>query len=93
MPLPSERATEVVQNRQETYGHPGPIYDFVAEMWNLWLGVEGTEEVIRTIDSTDVAMMLALMKIGRQRMKKNDDNLTDVCGYMNVYEMVRDYES
>ena len=86
--LPSERATTVVKERGESYGHPGPIHADVAVLWNLWLGVEG-DEVIRPVDESDVAIMLMLLKVARQKWRANEDNLTDICGYADVHEMVR----
>lgn len=89
MPSPSERATEIVKQRGEQYGSPTPIAATTAELWNAWLGVEGTDEVIHTIEPLDVEMMMALHKIARQRHRHQDDNLTDICGYINVYDKVR----
>lgn len=90
--LPSVRATKIVEQRQGQYGHPGDIYEDVAKMWNIWLRIEGTEEVIAPIQATDVAMMQALLKICRERSKHLEDNEDDVCGYMNVRRMIRDWE-
>jgi len=66
---------------------------WVAEAWNHWLSIPGADEVNRIINPTDVAMMMALLKMGRELMgKRNEENPTDICGFMDVYEMVRDYE-
>lgn len=87
--LPSERATEVVKERGKTYGSPSPIAVTTSLLWNGWLYIDGTEEVIHPISPTDVEMMMALHKIARERHSHVDDNLTDICGYINVYDVVR----
>jgi Domain of unknown function (DUF6378) len=90
MASPSERATEVVKDRGTTYGDPTPIAETAAAFWNEWLRVIGTEEVIRPIDATDVQMMMALHKVARERHSELEDNLTDICGYVNIYERAKE---
>lgn len=82
MALPSERATEVVKERGTEYGHPYPIFSVTAELWSAWL----TDR--RQINPEDVPIMMAMHKLARERQRPKDDNITDVCGYMNTYEMM-----
>lgn len=81
--LPSERATEVVNQRQGQYGHPGPIYKRWIDMVNL---IEGTH-----IPHEHGALLLILLKIAREYSNPYEDNITDIAGYANVYEMVKEY--
>ena len=89
MPLPSERATEVVKARGESYGDPNVHYARVADFWNSYLSIAGVTDpdgVLRMIKPEDVAMMMVLFKVGRESHKLNEDNRTDICGWTNVYE-------
>ncbi len=87
MPLPSERATEIVKgDRAKKYGDPTPIAKTAAELWNVWLG---PPETLRHIEATDVQMMMALHKVARERHAPQEDNLTDICGYVNIYERTK----
>jgi Domain of unknown function (DUF6378) len=90
--LASERATEVVKGRAaQQYGDPTPIAETAAEFWNTWLSAgTGVDEVIRPIEASDVEMMMALHKVARERHAPGEDNLTDICGYTNIYETVKE---
>jgi hypothetical protein len=86
---PSIRATEIVQQRRESYGNPNVHYARVAEFWNTWLSIPGVtdpEGIIRTISPEDIGMMMVLFKVGRESHKQQEDNRTDICGWTNVYE-------
>ena len=82
--LPSERATQVVKERAaKQYGDPTPIATTAAYLWNNWLDTE-------IIHPSDVQMMMALHKVARERHAPQEDNLTDICGYINIYERVKE---
>lgn len=81
--LPSERATEIVKgDRAIRYGNPTPIAITASELWSDWLGVKVTP--------TDVQMMMALHKVAREKHAPQEDNLTDICGYVNIYERTKE---
>ena len=81
--LPSERATAVVKDRAaKQYGDPTPIATLAALLWSDWLGIR-----VRPID---VQMMMALHKVARERHAPQEDNLTDICGYINIYERTKE---
>ena len=69
-------ATLVGGERAEAYGDMHANMQRVAEMWSSYLGVEG---VIR---GTDVAVMMAILKICRIRTGSHQqDNFIDLVGY------------
>jgi len=35
-------------------------------------------------------MMMALHKVARERHAPQEDNLTDICGYINIYERTKE---
>lgn len=83
MKTPSERATQVVKDRGKTRGDPTPIAIATAIMWGGYLG--------RAMSPEDVAMLNLLQKVAREKYGKSDpDNLTDIAGWADVYEMVKE---
>lgn len=64
----------VQQDRQATHGKPEDSFRRIAELWSAYLGY--------TVDSADVAAMMALLKIARIASNpKNADNWVDLAGY------------
>lgn len=64
----------VVGDREQDYGSPESNFGRVAEFWTTYLGKEVTP--------TDVAAMLALLKIARIASgHAKDDNWVDLAGY------------
>ena len=82
--LPSELATKIVKaDRAKKYGDPTPIAETAAALWNNWLGTH-------QITATDVQMMMALHKVARERHAPQEDNTTDICGYVNIYSRTKE---
>lgn len=66
--------TCVVGDREQDYGSPETNFGRIAEFWTTYLGKEVTP--------TDVAAMLALLKIARIASgHAKDDNWVDLAGY------------
>jgi hypothetical protein len=87
--LPSERATEIVKgSRRQVYGPPRPIAETAANLWTDWLTQE--DGSLGPITPEDVQMMMALHKVAREKHRTQPDNLTDICGYVNIYEETLD---
>jgi hypothetical protein len=82
METAADKAIDLVYGeRYETYGHPADVYDKVADLWSGYLNTEVTVE--------DVALMMVLFKIGREKERHNEDNVVDAHGYLLVYERIR----
>ena len=60
-------------DRHATYGDARESFDTIAKMWSAYLGVGVTAE--------QVAAMMVLMKVSRQRKSKHMDNWVDIIGY------------
>ena len=85
-PMPSERATTIViGDMRAMYGDPSPIAETARQLWSIWLLNDDTG-AIRELTRADVHMMLALHKVAREKHRHIKDNLTDICGYVNLYE-------
>jgi hypothetical protein len=70
------KAAHIVSaDRNITYGPPEDSFDRIAALWNAYLGTD-------TLMATDVAMMLALLKIARISANPlHEDSYTDLAGY------------
>lgn len=67
--------TCVCGHRENEYGTPENNFARIANLWNAYLG----EEIV---NSVDVAMMLALLKIARIKGKSaTEDSFVDLAGY------------
>lgn len=72
--------------RQDAYGNPEDTFGEIAELWNWWLDGDNAP-----ITAADVAMMMTLMKIARERGGAGKtDNIVDACGYLGLYEDMRE---
>lgn len=66
-------------DREEDYGKPEDNFAVIAKFWNIYLS-----DIPRDpgIDATDVACMMALMKIARINSGRiKADNFIDLAGY------------
>lgn len=81
------RALDVINGeRQQQYGDPEDSFEDIAWAWNWWLDSDNAP-----ITDADVAMMMALMKIAREKNGAGKtDNIVDCCGYLGLYEDMRD---
>lgn len=65
----------VCGHRVQDYGKPENNFDVIAKLWTAYTGIEFTAE--------NVAMMMALMKIGRITTGTGtEDSFVDACGYL-----------
>ena len=65
----------VTTDRAATHGKAEDNFLRTAELWNAYLGVDN-------ISATDVAVMLALLKVARIKQNPNHtDNWIDIAGY------------
>jgi len=81
------KAVEIINGeRQDSYGNPEDTFGEIAEVWNWWLGDSNAP-----ISRSDVAMMMCLMKIAREKNgAEKIDNIVDACGYLGLYEDMKE---
>lgn len=73
--------------RQQQYGNPEDSFSEIAVLWNWWIG----GRLNATLTAQDVAMMMALMKQAREKNGAGKaDNVVDCCGYLGLYEDMRE---
>lgn len=64
----------VTRDRQADHGNPESTFGLIAEFWSSYIGIR--------IGPADVAMLLGLLKVARQRSNPyHDDNYVDLAGY------------
>ena len=70
----------VCGDREQDYGSPENSFFTIANLWTVYLA--GTHKLTDTINSKDVAAMLALLKIARIASgHAKEDNWIDLAGY------------
>ena len=69
---------DTLVDRQQDYGDAKESFDRIASLWNIWLAGKST------IAAHDVAMMMVLFKVAREKHKTKDDNLVDIGGYAEL---------
>ena len=68
-------ANNIVTDRHERYGTPVRNLGKVAGLWTEYLGLE------RNLCAADVANMMILIKIAREKSRHGHDNIVDMIGY------------
>lgn len=74
----------IVNDRNNTYGEPENIFPLIAEYWSTYLR-ESLHDSDIYISDSDVAVMMALMKIARiMRNPGHEDSYVDAIGYLAI---------
>ena len=78
------KAADLVNNsRQESHGDTFKNHEQIADFWNIYLDSKLKPTV--SINPDEVAMMLALLKVSRSQMgKQNMDDYVDGAAYMAI---------
>lgn len=72
------KAQEVINGeRQDVYGNPEDSFEDIGKVWGWYLG--------RNVSAKDVAMMMVLFKLAREKHQGKRDNIVDACGYLGLY--------
>ena len=71
----------IMTDRQSDYGSPEDNFQRIANLWNAYLAPAGGD-MERPLAAVDVAMMMALLKVARQRGNPgHKDSYVDLAGY------------
>jgi hypothetical protein len=68
--------------RQNDYGDPNVSFGRIAGLWSAHLGVNVTKR--------DVALMMVLMKVSREKSAHKEDNLADIEGYVYCARILKE---
>ena len=77
---PTEAASVVKGERQESYGPAERNLSRIAELWASYLG--------HPITPRNVAVMMILLKAARDAHKSKHDNMVDICGYAYLADIL-----
>lgn len=75
-----EEAVATVKDREPKYGSPAPSFEDIAEAFTAITG--------KPIESSDVVIIMLLIKLRREAQKPNRDNRVDIAGYAYVLDKV-----
>ena len=75
-----EAKKQVCGGRDEDYGQPENNFEFIGRLWATYLE-SSLGHPIDPIGPTDVAMLLALVKVARIASGTKSDSFTDLAGY------------
>jgi hypothetical protein len=79
-----EEARKLIHlDRQKQYGSPKKNFTDIGRGWGMMLDIPD-------IKPETVALMMALLKITREKHKHKDDNLTDGAGYLGIAQGIHD---
>ena len=71
-----------IQNeRQNDYGDAKVSHDNIAKLWTIYLERKSFSSPFDSLDATDVAVMMSLMKISRLAYKRKEDSFIDLAAY------------
>lgn len=79
-----DKVREIRRDRQKQYGDSKPDFVRIAGLWSALLGHEITPD--------DVALMMILLKVSREKHAHKEDNLVDIMGYALCREDLVDKE-
>jgi len=68
--------------RKTDYGDAVENFDRIAEIFQVMSG--------RSISAADCALVQMAVKISRERHAHKRDNLVDLCGYADIYHLIRE---
>ena len=69
-------------DRKTDYGDAVENFDRIAEIFQAMTG--------RFISAADCALVQMAVKISRERHAHKRDNLVDLCGYADIYHLIRE---
>ena len=69
-------------DRQKDYGSPDVSFGRIAKLWSAHLGTEVTKR--------DVALMMILLKVSREKSNHKADNLNDIEGYVYCARILKE---
>lgn len=73
---------EYIQNEiQNDYGDAKVSHENIAKLWTAYLERKSFSSPFDSLDATDVAVMMSLMKISRLAYKRKEDSFIDLAAY------------
>lgn len=90
-----EKAINVINgDRQDQYGNPEDSFATIGDFWTVYMTHKQKQAgaLLGFIGKKDVALMMALMKIGREMHGAGkEDNMIDAAGYIGLAADMSNY--
>lgn len=85
------QAVKIVRgDRQMDYGSPEKDFQRTTDMLSAYgFRFEDENGNIRKLEPTDYPLIMIMAKLGRQANKHKDDNIIDIIGYADTFDMVK----
>ena len=80
-----EHCQNILEERKTSYGDASTTFKDIAEIWNVYLRINGKKFEFPITDS-DVAIMMCLFKLVRESCTKKQDNIIDAINYLVLYD-------
>ena len=82
IPLLEEVKDLLNGDRQREYGPPDKSLEIIAKLWTTYM--QTSLNVDLKITSSDVCMLMILLKVARQANSKDRDSYRDIIGYTAI---------
>lgn len=90
-----EKAIKIINgDRQDQYGNPEDSFETIGDFWTVYVKHRNAHSAggYWPIEKKDVALMMALMKIGREMHGAGkEDNMIDAAGYIGLAADMSNY--
>jgi hypothetical protein len=80
MSIQKEVADIISGQRQTDYGNASESFDRIAKLWSAYLGMR--------VYKRDVANLMILLKVSRDRNRPKHDNMVDIIGYATLADLL-----
>lgn len=88
-----EEALATVKDRGKVRKHPKEGFSVIAEYWNAYLAsVKKTRGNEARLTASDIGAMMILLKLGREQVGHDRDNLVDIAGFAECLNMIREHK-
>jgi hypothetical protein len=81
-----DEANSVIKERHKTHGDYEAVHRIVAKLWTVYVDHRDIAQHGYDLEAHDVAMMMALLKIGRiiATINPSNDSFIDTAGYISL---------
>ena len=86
-----DQAKAIIEERGQDYGCPKVNLAAICKAWSGYLFQRGFMMQNEELVPSDVAVLMALLKLVRQGNRHKDDNLLDAIGYIELAARVHEH--
>ena len=87
-----QEAMEQVGKKHKVHGDTVASFTMIAELWTVYVNHVSVVNTTVNLDPSDVAQMMAMLKIARSVYGTGKDNFVDGAGYIGLASMLDNLE-